>query len=241
MRTLKTFLAALLVSGATSYGGLYYYNSSPGATIPDGNPGGYQNSINVSGIASSISSVLVYLNISGGYNGDLYGYLNLGGTSVVLVNRIGQSLPGNPFGSASAGFGNGAHTYENGPASGNWYSFKLDDNGSSGLHNAGTDGSPITGSYQPDALPVTSLASFSGANPNGNWTIFFADMAGGGGSSSSTLAGWGLEITAAPEPVNVALGVFGGVFLLGIVVRSQRVRARIQRCRAAFVVWVNAV
>ncbi|MCX6916424.1 MAG: hypothetical protein NT167_25835 [Verrucomicrobia bacterium] len=239
MRTIKTFLAVLLVSSATSYGGLYF-NSAPGATIPDGNPDGYQNSISVSGLGSVTTSVLVYLNISGGCNGDLYAYLNYGGTSVLLLNRIGSSS-GNPFGSASAGFGNGTHSYENG--AGNWYSFMLADSGTSGLHSyTGTDGSPIIGSYQPDALSGTSLASFNGADPNGNWTIFFADMAGGpAGTSSSTLAGWGLEITAVPEPVNVALGIFGGVLLVGVIVRNPRVRDRLHRCRAAIVQWVDAV
>jgi hypothetical protein len=238
-KTLKTVLGALLLAGATAYGGVYRYNSAPNATILDGNPGGIQDSINVSGALPVISDVKVYLNVTGGHNGDLYAYVNLGGTSVILLNRIGSSS-GNPFGSASAGLGdNSSHTYQNDST---WYSFKLDDSGTSGLHDyTGTTGVPVTGSYKPDSAGSTSFGSFTGANPNGTWSIFFADMASGGGSTPSTLVGWGLEITAVPEPVNVALGIFGGVALVVFVVRSRRVRARIQCWRAAFIHWVNAV
>jgi hypothetical protein len=48
-------------------------------------------------------------------------------------------------------------------------------------------------------------------------------------------------VTPVPEPVNVALGVFSGVFLVVIVTRSQPVRNRVQRCRVAVVQWVDAV
>jgi hypothetical protein len=44
-------------------------------------------------------------------------------------------------------------------------------------------------------------------NPNGTWTLFFADVVQGGGTS--TLTSWSLNLTAVPEPVNVALAVFG--------------------------------
>ena len=70
-------------------------------------------------------------------------------------------------------------------------------------------GSLLTVSHTPDG---GSLNSFNSSNPNGTWTIFFADMASGGGSQHSTLGSWSLEITAVSEPVNVALGVFAGVF-----------------------------
>ncbi|MCX6925937.1 MAG: hypothetical protein NT154_22435, partial [Verrucomicrobia bacterium] len=70
MRASLTFLVAFLLAGTTSYGGLYTFNSSPNGTIPDGNPTGFQDTITVSGL-SSLDSVTVYLNVSGGYNGDL--------------------------------------------------------------------------------------------------------------------------------------------------------------------------
>ena len=65
-------------------------------------------------------------------------------------------------------------------------------------------------------------------NPNGTWTLFFADVVTSG--SSSTLLSWSLDITAVPEPVNVALGIFAGVFLVVSLARwGWRFRGRIHR------------
>ena len=52
------------------------------------------------------------------------------------------------------------------------------------------------------------------------------------GTSSTDLYGFSaagfrnLAFTAVPEPVNVALGVFGGAFLVGFLVRRYRARQR---------------
>ena len=43
---------------------------------------------------------------------------------------------------------------------------------------------------------------------SGTWTLFMADLSAGG---QIPLVSWGLEVSAAPEPVTVALGIFGGV------------------------------
>jgi hypothetical protein len=75
-------------------------------------------------------------------------------------------------------------------------------------------------------------------NPNGTWTLFIADLSGG---EQSTLVSWSLDITAVPEPVNVALGIFAGVFLVVILARSRPVRNRVHHWRVAFVRWVDAV
>jgi hypothetical protein len=56
-----------------------------------------------------------------------------------------------------------------------------------------------------------SLASSDNNNPNGTWTLFFADSSAG---HTSTQEGWSLDITAVPEPVNVALAIFGGVLAI---------------------------
>jgi hypothetical protein len=52
---------------------------------------------------------------------------------------------------------------------------------------------------------------------------------------------WDLGITAVPEPVNVALGIFAGLLVVVMVARSRPVRDQIQRCRVAAVQWVDAV
>ncbi len=80
--------------------------------------------------------------------------------------------------------------------------------------------------------------AFNGKNPNGTWTIFFADLSSGG---QSHLDGWSLSINGVPEPVNVALVVFAGVFLAVALARCQRVRNWVYRRRDAVVAWINAV
>lgn len=50
--------------------------------------------------------------------------------------------------------------------------------------------------------------SFAGRNPNDTWTLFFADSSALG---ENKLSGWSLDITAVPEPLNLALGLFGVV------------------------------
>ena len=61
---------------------------------------------------------------------------------------------------------------------------------------------------------VVISTAFSGADPSGQWTLFFADTSPVG---TTTVNSWSLDVNATPavpEPVNVALGVFG----LGFVV-----------------------
>ena len=62
----------------------------------------------------------------------------------------------------------------------------------------------MTGSYNA----AGSLVNFNGSQADGNWTLFFADLANGGGTS--LVEGWSLNITAVPEPVNLSLAIFGG-------------------------------
>lgn len=228
------FAVALTLSAPAA---LYTYNYTTGfqngGVIPDGSADGWTDTRTVSGLSGVIGDVNVCVNTSGGVNGDLYAYLRFNNGSVVLLNRIGKTAD-NPFASSTAGFGNG----------GVLTSFRFDDSATTDIHNVpGTAGSPVTGDYQPDGRTAdpqivldtsarsTSLASFNNVSPNGDWSLFFSDTVGGNGSP--TMLGWSLEITAVPEPVNVALGVFGGVFLVGIVARSRWVRDLFRRSRTA--------
>jgi hypothetical protein len=93
----------------------------------------------------------------------------------------------------------------------------------------------LTGTWQPDGRAIDPLGapstfdaagtvtfgSYTGLNPNGTWTLFLADLSAG---AQSQLISWELDITAVPEPVNVALGIFAGVFLVITLARSQQVR-----------------
>ena len=109
----------------------------------------------------------------------------------------------------------------------------LSDSGSVNIHAAGDD--VLSGTYRPDGQNINPLSSassfrasggsitldamgtgFGNMNPNGTWTLFFADVSSGGGQAA--LNGWSLEITAVPEPVTMAVVVFaalaGGIKLL---------------------------
>jgi hypothetical protein len=202
---LTSILALVLGVGVTAQAGIIY--SSTSGSIPDGSTVGWAATATASGYAASISDLSVNLNISGGYNGDLYAYLSYGGVLVPLLNRVGTS-GGDLFGYADRGFGPDSL---NNP-------FTLSDTGSYDVHNYQdhsaqfNDSGQLTGTWRPDG---SSFVSFHDMNPNGTWTLFFADLSGG---DQSTLVGWSLDITAVPEPVNVALIVFavlaGGIKLL---------------------------
>jgi hypothetical protein len=179
----------------------------------------------------------VSLNLSGGYNGDLYAYLSYGGALVPLLNRVGVGT-GNTFGYSDGGL-----------------NITLSDSGANNIHLYQGLGSVADGSsWKPDGRSLDPLGSannfdaagtvtfantFGGVlDPDGTWTLFIADMSSGGQSS---LVSWSLNLTAVPEPVTLALGIFAGVFLVVLVVRSRSVRNRVQHWRAAAVEWINAV
>ena len=211
-------LGLCLSAHATLYQNQFNSGFANSGNIPDGNLSGWSDFRNLTGMAPQITDITVTLNISGGYNGDLYAYLSFGNVLVPLLNRVGVGS-GDAFGSADAGF-----------------NVALSSTGTD-VHSVNAGGAQLTGSYQVDGRaisPLSSPASFDSAsrvdfsvynnlNPNGVWTLFIADVSGGGGTSQ--LTSWELDITAVPEPVNCALGAFAGLALAGGLCRSERVRA----------------
>jgi subtilisin-like proprotein convertase family protein len=174
--------------------------SGPSEAIPDGSLIGIANTLSVSDPGgAAIQDVSVTLDISGGYNGDLYGYLVYqptgGGTASmeVLLNQIGTG-GGNVFGSPTSGFNN----------------VTLSDSGTQGdIHGAtGTAGQALTGSYTPDSTH-TMDSTFTGS-ADGTWTLYLADLSAGG---QSTLVSWDLDVSVVPEPVTWALVIFGALAL----------------------------
>jgi len=172
-----------------------------GGTIPDSQNGGLVG-VGFSGVVSTIpsgydiiSGLTLTLNISGGYNHDLYAYLAApNGTLVQLFNQ-----PGSPY------------------TSGSGFNIRLGDLYGAGIQSASqTEGVSLTGDYHA----LGNFSDFNGGHANGTWTLFFQDLSPGGGAT--TLDGWSLDITAVPEPVNVALGIFGGIALVGGAVRWSR-------------------
>jgi hypothetical protein len=221
-----TVPAAVLMTGlafaSPLRAGLYQFSSGAGMLnqyIPDSPAGGVAYSFEFEDIGQQTGSIIVTLSISGGYDGDLYASLSHGSAYAVLLNRVGGSM-GNPYGSGSSG-----------------YVITLNMGLLNDIHNAsGTPGQPIAGSNfsadgrvnytDPGRDTAHTLDAFNLVDPQGTWTLFFADLSPG---SVSTLNAWSVEITTVPEPVNVALGCLSGIFLLVRLVRSQRVRGVFRR------------
>ena len=104
MKTQFLISCLVVMLALTTHAGIIYSPSNPvNVTIPDNSPVGWAGTATASGFASSISSVSVNLNISGGYNGDLYAYLSYGGVLLPLLNRVGVGSS-DALGYADSGF-----------------------------------------------------------------------------------------------------------------------------------------
>jgi subtilisin-like proprotein convertase family protein len=208
-KTMKTkFILVVLLAVMSASAGIYTVGNLTGTglnvAIPDNNFSGiaFQQTVVGEADVTALSTIAVTLNVSGGYNGDLLAYLSYNGNSVTLLNRVGQGTgAGSQFiyGFSTSGFNN----------------ITLADGSASSIHDIASP-SPGT-TYGPDDNTRTLDNNFIG-NPNGTWTLFFADLSAGG---VSTLQGWSLDITAVPEPVNVALAIFGGVLALWSASRKR--------------------
>jgi len=198
---ITVLLATLFAAWAadTARGALEIFNSGGAVgTIADGNPVGSVFVGNVSDIPAGqlVGALTLSLNISGGYNGDLYAYLVApNGTLVSLLNRPGVGA--NVFGASGAGMN---ITLQDGA-------------GTQGSIQGVTSSVVLSGTYNA----AGSLAGVNGSVADGTWTLYFADLSSGGGTS--VLNSWSLGITPVPEPVNVALAMFGLVLVGGGVVR----------------------
>ena len=220
-------LAALTVA-LSARATLYSYDFTVGAAVPDANITGLTSSTNIdlgtlpSGTTAIINNVNVRLNITGGYNGDLYGYLVLnntdGTTQSILLNRVGTTSS-DAFGYSTAGF--------NVTLSGDTTA------GYANIHGVSTpvtdgstfylaDGRVADPNTVTDATtPTAGLNVLNGKNANGTWTLFLADFSSG---DTSTLASWGLDISVVPEPITWALLIFGAVVMT--VAMRRRLAAR---------------
>src|SRR5688572_30596421 len=80
-------------------------NFSVSLAIPDNDPNGVANTqvINYPDLISTVLDINIGLNITGGFNGDLYAYLTDGNGISILLNRAGRSATA-PFGYPDAGF-----------------------------------------------------------------------------------------------------------------------------------------
>ena len=228
MKYSNLIVAVMLGIGLSAQGGIYYQGTVSGggtqagslanSTIYDGNVNGIWNTMNLSGasLGGSLSDIKVTLSVtSSGYNGDFYAYLRYNGVLVPLLNRVGVGTV-----DGTSAYGYSASGFDNIILNSTSADIHLN-NVTSGTYGAdGRTVSPLSAAVNfYSSERVTLDARFGGQDPNGEWTLFFADVVAGGGNS--TLNGWNLEITAVPEPVNVALGVFGVLFGVVTVVRRR--------------------
>ena len=199
-----------------SGGGVYTAGASGlGQIIPDNDATGVAYALNFGATALTISDIKISLNISGGWNGDLYAYLAHGSDYVVLLNRVGASTSG------ADGYGTSGLNILLEPVT--THAGIVD------IHTIQTPASSPTAyaadgrAIYTDTSRLQTLDVLLNGDPNGSWTLFFADRAA---VSTSTLNSWELDITAIPEPVSVALACFAALFLVVTLIRSSWVRQR---------------
>ena len=157
-------------------------------TILDGNPVGGWNTMNVTGLSGTLTSLTVTLSVSGGINSGLYAYLMHDGVVAVLLNRPGVSTT-DSLGNLGSGFTTSYTTID-----------------------ANSAVSPLAsaGSFTGGGSLTTLASTFGGTTLTGDWTLYFADVVHGGGNA--TLNGWSLN-AAVPEPVTLALVTFAAMLL----------------------------
>lgn len=209
-----------LLAGASSSAGVLTetLSSNPALSIPDNNLVGVADTLSLTTPIQSVSAVTVSLNLSGGYNGDLYAYLRHGTDFAVLLNRSGRTAS-DAFGYPDAGF---QVTLDDAAANGDIHTYQL-------TLNPG--GGALTGTWQPDgrdvppanaldtSLRTAGLGVFNTHDPNGDWTLFLADLSPVG---ISKLESWTLNVTGVvPEPAATGLAM-GAVTLVVCLWRRKQ-------------------
>jgi hypothetical protein len=194
--------------------------------IPDGSPVGAVDTRTISLPFDVIGDVNVSLNMTGrggaAWDGDFYIYLQHVTAEhqsmlAVLLNRGGRTS-NDPNDAASLGYGyNGLNvTFDDQAVAGNIHTYQQ------------LLGGPLTGIFQADgrnvdpglvlaSTPVTAgLGVFNGMNPNGEWTLFVADLEKG---NLAQVTDWKLEISPVPEPSTM---IAGALLLLPFAVTLLR-------------------
>jgi subtilisin-like proprotein convertase family protein len=218
MKQILTLMTVLAVTTAAWGQNLITTNITVNTVVPDNNPSGLAEAFTISGVSGAISNVTVSLDVTGGFNGDLYAYLAGPGGFAVLLNRSGVSGT-STYGYSDAGFNitlsdasaNNIHFYQNvlnpggGQLTGTW----------------APDGESISPLSSPSSFPTTptaTLSSFANTDANGQWVFFIADLSPGG---QSTLQNVVVNILTVPEPSTLVLASLGGLGMLAMLRRRK--------------------
>jgi hypothetical protein len=210
---LRFLLPLAALSSSLSASTLFWQSFSLLTPIPDNSTVGLSDTrtLNVPEI-TEITEIEIGLTLSGGWLGDLYGFVQHDSGFAVLLNRVGRTA-GDPLGS---------------PASSLDVTFSLS---GPDIHLATA---PFIGTFGPDARethPATvldsdprtaSLDSFLGLPASGDWTLFLADLSPG---DIMTVDSWSLSITGIPEPASAA--TFFGTAACLVLAASRRRVARL--------------
>ncbi len=204
MKSTKFLVATLLLALAGSAQADYFQTfNTGGVTVPDGNLSGWSDTRVLNGVSGSVSNVSVTLNLTGSWNGDLYAYLVHDSGFAILLNRVGRTTD-TPLGFGTAGMN---VTLNDNALLGNIHSVSAP--GSGGIYLPdGRNIDPLTPAAQFNSPlnPTAPLSSFYGANPNGNWTLFIADVQSG---DVSQVQSWSLGFETVPEPSSLTLFLCG--------------------------------
>lgn len=220
MKSLLTVLA-VLVAGTGAWAQTFNTNLTfnVNQAIPDGDNNGLAlvQTLTLGTLPGPVTDVKVSLDISGGFNGDLYAYLaGPNGGFAVLLNRTGVDGT-HAFGSTDSGF-----------------AITLDDSGSfADIHTATAGGGVLSGTFGSDgenldpqspagdfpAAPTALLGSFNGSPASGQYVLFLSDLSAGG---QATVVSWGLDITAVPEPATTTLAAIATIALIALKQAKRR-------------------
>lgn len=155
---------------AQGAGGGQEFCSTPGLSVPDNNPAGVSDTLNV-GASGAITYLEAYLGMTHSWVGDLIFELEHGGDSAAIFDRPG--VPASTFG-----------------CSGNDIDASLADGAATPVETECGAGTPtIQGSFIPGDPPNNSMfaTTFGGDELSGDWTMTVSDNAGG---DTGTLVEW---------------------------------------------------
>lgn len=181
-------VSALTATGAT-------FSNSSSISIPDlatGSP--YPSTLDVSGLGSSLSSITVTLTD--------FTHSSVPDIAIVLQSPSGANVM---LMGGAGGFVNSPITVTFDDAAGSQVpSFfpPLTTGSYRPTDNFGSVTFSDAGSHTEPSSWTTTLGTFVGTNPNGQWKLFVEDFVGG--DVGSIAGGWSMNLTAVPEPSTYA-------------------------------------